>query len=67
MEKYIEVVPAYGRRFKTLKEAKASWVEGMDFNIPATGQYVNKFEAERYDLNVVTRYGIYLEKVGTLR
>jgi hypothetical protein len=47
---YIEVVPAYGRDYKTAKEVKAAWAEGKDFQIasidhPNSGGYVNKDDA----------------------
>jgi len=63
----IEVVPAYGRSYLTKKSAVADWQAGKDFQDPSTGQYVNKSDAERFDLGVIVRFGRYNEKVGTLR
>lgn len=53
---WIEVKPAYGRDYKTAKAAKADWKEGKDFQDTASGQYVNKADAERLGLNVTLRF-----------
>ena len=64
MNTHIEVTAAYGRRYDTLKAARADWDAGKDFRL-TTGPYVSKSGAERYDLAVVVRYG--RDKVGRLR
>ena len=43
----LTIQPAYGRDYKTAKEAKADWEAGKDFQInnmfhPQDGAYVNK-------------------------
>jgi hypothetical protein len=36
---YVEVVPAYGRDYKSKKEVLADWKAEKDFQIASTGQY----------------------------
>jgi hypothetical protein len=50
MSKYLTVVPAYGRDYKSQKEVKEAWAAGHDFLIadassPDNGRYVNKDDA----------------------
>ena len=44
MNQTLEVVPAYGRDYKSQKEVKADWEANMDFHIVsafAYGRYIN--------------------------
>ena len=48
---YLTVSPAYGRDFKSQKEAKAAWEEGKDFVVRDMmskwcGCYINKADAK---------------------
>lgn len=52
MSKYMTLVPAYGRDYKSAKEVKADWEAGKDFVImdvtnPYCGKYVNKQDAPK--------------------
>ena len=38
----ITVVPAYGRDYKSAKDAKADWDIGLDFQVASSGQYCSK-------------------------
>lgn len=64
--KYIEVIPAYGRDYKSAKEMKSDWVEGLDFIETVTRRYCSKrdFPADRF--NVIGRYNK-LERVCNLQ
>ena len=46
---YLTVVPAYGRDYKSAKDAKADWKAGKDFVIttygPDDGRYINNKDA----------------------
>lgn len=47
----LELLPAYGRDYKTAKEAKEAWNAGKDFIIasifhPYSGKYMNKQDAQ---------------------
>jgi hypothetical protein len=53
---WIEVIPAYGRDYKNQAEVKAAWKENKDFQDTATGQYVNKSDADAQKLKVIVRY-----------
>ena len=65
----LEVVPAYGRDYKSQKEVLADWNADMDFQIVSVqeyGRYINKQDADRTpDLNILVRYAK-LEKVMAL-
>lgn len=54
----LTVTPAYGRDYKTAKDAKAAWQAGKDFQIatygPDDGRYCNK--ADMADEAVMIRY-----------
>jgi hypothetical protein len=69
MQQTLEVVPAYGRDYKSQKEVKADWENNMDFQIVSVqeyGRYINKQDADREpDLNILVRYAK-LEKVMAL-
>lgn len=52
---FIEVMPAYGREYRTQAEVKADWYENLDFRA-YTGQYINKADAERLGYKVLVRY-----------
>jgi hypothetical protein len=70
MSTYLEVVPAYGRDYKSQAEVKAAWASGKDFLIQdlASGQdgrYVNKDDAPKGGTMVI-RYAK-LMKVMTIK
>jgi hypothetical protein len=69
MQQTLEVVPAYGRDYKSQKEVLADWNADMDFQIVSVqeyGRYINKQDADREpDLNILVRYAK-LEKVMAL-
>lgn len=56
MSKHIEVLPAYGRTYPNKAAALKDWEAGLDFKTTA-GPYVNKSDAENYNLGVVLRNG----------
>lgn len=66
MSTYITVTPAYGRDYKTQKEAKAAWEAGKDFKDARTGQYCSKRNFEDPDVHVSVRYSN-LTKVVNVR
>ena len=39
---YVTVTPAYGRDYKSKREAKEAWLEGKDFQVQPSGQYCSK-------------------------
>jgi len=65
----LEVVPAYGRDYKSQKEVLADWENNLDFQIVSVqeyGRYINKQDADREpDLNILVRYAK-LQKVMAL-
>lgn len=63
---WIEVVPAYGRDYRTQAAVKTAWNAGQDFQDAFSGRYVNKADAEKYGLSVAVRYD-QLRKVMTIR
>jgi hypothetical protein len=65
-QKYIEVMPAYGRDYKNKAEVQADWDEGKDFIETTTRRYCSKrdFGSNRY--SVTARYGN-LRKVMNLK
>lgn len=49
---YIEVTPAYGRDYKSAKDAKADWAAGKDFVVASVdtgraGSYINIQDAPK--------------------
>ncbi len=50
MVSYLTVTPAYGRDYKTKKEALEAWEQGKDFEIASGlfsgGTYINKEDAK---------------------
>lgn len=52
---YAELLPAYGRDYKTGKAVKSDWEANKDFRIAATGQLVNKEQVEK-GKTVLLRY-----------
>ena len=58
MTQYIEVIPAYGRDYKSAKDLKFDWSAGKDFMIvtfgPDDGRYINK--ADSAGLKILARY-----------
>ena len=49
MTRYLTLIPAYGRDYKSKKEVMADWNAGKDFVIasygPSSGRYINKEDA----------------------
>jgi hypothetical protein len=60
----LEVIPAYGRDYKTQAEVKAAWESNLDFLVAPLGPYINKQDAEREDANVIIRYDRLRKVVG---
>jgi hypothetical protein len=69
MRQTLEVVPAYGRDYKSQKEVKADWNADKDFQIVSVqeyGRYINKQDADRTpDQSIIVRYAK-LQKVMAL-
>mgnify|MGYP003645569920 FL=1 len=69
MRQTLEVVPAYGRDYKSQKEVLADWNADKDFQIVSVqeyGRYINKQDADRTpDQNILVRYAK-LQKVMAL-
>lgn len=61
---FIEVIPAYGRDYKTQAEVKADWKSGKDFQDPFSGSYLNKQDAEQNGLSVIIRYAKMMKVVA---
>lgn len=59
MSQFIEVVPAYGRDYKSAKDLKSDWNAGKDFKIvtfgPDDGRYINKADLRPGD-KIIARY-----------
>lgn len=54
---YLEVVPAYGRDYRSAGAAKADWKRGVDFLETVTNRYMSKRDVERDpSLHVIIRY-----------
>lgn len=53
---WVVAVPAYGRDYKTIKEVRDAWANERDFRIMPSGQYINKSDADRYNVAVQIRY-----------
>ena len=63
---HIEVVGAYGRTYRTLKDMRQDWNQGLDFRM-TTGPYINCNDAKAHGVvGVVGRYGKDNTRVGTL-
>lgn len=62
MSRYLTVVPAYGRDYKSKKDAVADWEAGKDFRIADIGagrddgRYVNNADLAGQDVTVNIRY-----------
>lgn len=54
---YIEVVPAYGRDYKSKAEILNDLRDGKDFKLTTTGQYLNIDDIIRHKFRVIVRYG----------
>lgn len=67
--RFIEVTPAYGRDYKSAKDAKAAWAEGKDWQVQTfpsdCGCYVNKDDAPK-GATIILRF-CRLEKVATVK
>lgn len=55
--RYVTLVPAFHRDYKSKKEVLQDWNEGADFIIqdmmhPDNGRYINKADAERHSKGV---------------
>ncbi len=60
MAQYEEVKKASfgtGGPFKNQKEITAYYNAGQDFQMFSTGQYINKADAEQFDIKLLVRYG----------
>jgi len=53
---YVEVLPAYGRDYKSAKAAKAAWDEGLDFMEATSRRYCSKRDFAGRDVVVTIRY-----------
>lgn len=60
----LEVIPAYGRDYKTQAEVKEAWSQNLDFLIAPLGPYINKQDAENFGENVIVRYDNMRKVVG---
>jgi hypothetical protein len=60
---WLELVPAYGRDYKSQAEVKAAWNRGEDFKLPY-GPYCNKADAEREGAKVIIRYSKLMKVVS---
>lgn len=60
MAKFLTVVPAYGRDYKSAKAARADWKANLDFEVTSLfhggGKYINKADADREGLTIILRY-----------
>lgn len=62
MGRYLTVIPAYGRDYKTAKAARADWNANLDFIIatfpsdPTDGKPISKQDAHRAGLKINIRY-----------
>ena len=54
--KYITVIPAYGRDYKTAKAARADWNANKDFAETFSRSYITKEEADKEGLRVTIRF-----------
>jgi hypothetical protein len=60
---YTNVVPAYGRDYKSQKEVQADWDANKDFRVedyysPKHGSYLNKIDKDKFipDHTITVRY-----------
>jgi len=53
---YLTVVPAYGRDYKTARDARADWDAGKDFKDPRTDQYLSKRDIDSSTTRVTIRF-----------
>jgi hypothetical protein len=56
MTTYQTVTPAYGRDYKSKKDAIADWNAGKDFQCQPQGCYISKREANEAGLAINIRY-----------
>lgn len=58
MSRYVTVVPAYGREYKSGKAANIDWVAGKDFRIEdfQLSGYINREQAVKAGLKVTLRF-----------
>jgi hypothetical protein len=62
---YIEVIPAYGRDYKSKSEIEADLVANRDFQLSTTRQYINLEQMVEHQFRVIVRYSK-LEKVADM-
>lgn len=55
-KEYVICIPAYGRDYKSSGEVTIAWNNNKDFYMLARGGYVNKSDAEKYNVAVEVRY-----------
>jgi hypothetical protein len=65
---YVEVVPAYGRDYRSAAAAKADWSRGVDFLETSSQRYMSKRDCDRDpNLRVVIRYADQRKVTGAPR
>lgn len=64
MTKWIEVIPAYGRDYKSQAAVKADWNSDKDFLDTVTRRYINKSGAKELGLKVIVRYSKLMKVVN---
>lgn len=53
---YVEVLPAYGRDYRSAGAAKADWKRGVDFIEATTRRYCSQRDFTGPDVKVIIRY-----------
>ena len=53
---YVEVLPAYGRDYKSATAARADWEAGKDFIEATTRRYCSKRDFDKPNVIVTIRY-----------
>jgi len=53
---YVEVMPAYGRDYKSAKAARTDWDKGLDFIEATTRRYCSKRDFDKPNVRVAIRY-----------
>ena len=64
MNKYMIVTPAYGRKYKTLADAKTDWYEGLDFRVGLDGPYCS--QRDENEIRAEGFIGVQLYTTGVL-
>lgn len=60
----LEVIPAYGRDYKTPEEVLTAWEQNLDFQVAPFGPYVNKQDADNFGESVRIRFDNMKKVVG---